>query len=66
MGILPFASVYRTLIAITDNEYIRTRFPSVPKDYVLSKGDMLSFDFNREIHYIDRLENNKNQNMNYT
>ena len=59
LGILPFASVYRTLIAITDNEYIRTRFPSVPKDYVLSKGDMLSFDFNREIHYIDRLENNK-------
>jgi hypothetical protein len=58
-GILPFANVYRTLIAITDNEYIRTRFPTVPKDYVLNKGDVLSFDFNREIHYIDRLENNK-------
>ena len=58
-GILPFPSVYRTLIAVTDNEYIRTRFTNVPKDYVLTKGDVLSFDFNREIHYIDRLENKK-------
>jgi len=27
LGLFPFANVYRTLIAITDNEYIRTRFP---------------------------------------
>jgi hypothetical protein len=49
---IPFVSVYRCLIALNDNETIVTCFPMISKEVTLKSGDVLSFDFNREIHSI--------------
>lgn len=49
---MPFVSVYRCLIGINDNTRITTHFPLAQLDYKIQKGDVLGFDFNREIHYI--------------
>ena len=57
-GILPFIHVNRTLIAINKNNFVQTNFPMEKEKYILNRGDVLSFDFNREIHYIDLIEEN--------
>jgi len=49
---VPFVSVYRCLIGVNDNNKITTHFPIARSDYMIRKGDVLGFDFNREIHYI--------------
>ena len=49
---VPFASVYRCLIGLNDNDKITTCFPVAQTEYMLKKGDVLGFDFSREIHYI--------------
>ncbi|WP_086001300.1 methyltransferase [Plesiocystis pacifica] len=56
-AVWPFATVYRGLLAVTENSRVQTRFihPTVhnePLSYVLTKADFLAFDFNREPHYI--------------
>ena len=56
-AIWPFATVYRSLLAVTENTRVQTRFihPTVhakPLAYTLTKGDFLAFDFNREPHFI--------------
>lgn len=58
-GLLPGISVNRTIIALTPNDFINTVFPNDKKKYTLTKGQLVSFDFNRTIHYI-----NKNLNSN--
>lgn len=52
-GIFPLCSVYRTLVAINPNDYICTKFPTNPNNYTLDTGDIIGFDFNRKVHYID-------------
>lgn len=54
----PLSSVYRCLVAITPNERVSTHFPmdgmhyGEPRSYTMDQGDVLGFDFNRELHYI--------------
>lgn len=59
MGIFPGIKVYRSIVAVTENEYISTNFPMHNQDYCLSKGDFLGFDYNRDIHYIYKNNENK-------
>ena len=54
-SLFPFCSVYRCLIAINENDTIETLFPMIPYKKVLNKGNILAFDFNREIHYINEI-----------
>jgi hypothetical protein len=56
---IPYLSVYRTLIALNPNEHIQTCFPIAEKEIILSTGDVLAFDFNREIHYINEISTSK-------
>jgi len=49
-----FASVYRCLVGLDDNTQTVTKFPMIPTEITASTGDMFGFDFNREIHYIER------------
>ncbi|MCB9797837.1 MAG: hypothetical protein H6741_34590, partial [Alphaproteobacteria bacterium] len=51
----PFAAVYRCVLALSPNQRISTHFPMRSVDdegFVLSTGDVVGFDFNRELHYI--------------
>lgn len=57
-GLLPFIHVNRTLIAINKNNFVKTNFPIEKVSYILDKGEVVSFDFNREIHYIDLIKEN--------
>lgn len=56
-GLLPGITVNRTIIALTPNDFINTVFPN-DKKYTLTKRQLVSFDFNRTIHYIDKNINN--------
>lgn len=49
---IPYVSVYRCLIGVNDNDKITTHFPVIQTKCMIKKGDVLGFDFNREIHYI--------------
>ncbi len=49
--LFPFASVYRCIVGMDANTEISTVFKN--KSFVLQKGDILAFDFNREPHYIE-------------
>lgn len=53
----PFASCYRTIIGLDNNEEIKTVFPLVPYEQTLKKGEVISFDYHRESHYIIKREN---------
>ena len=59
--LLPFASVYRVLVAVTENQQIQTVLPMCMKTFTITNGDVLGFDFNREIHYIQNHPTNKNK-----
>lgn len=48
----PFATVYRLIVGMDENEEIKTIFSQVPVDIILKKGDIAAFDFHREPHYI--------------
>lgn len=49
---LPFTSVYRSIIGLNRNNKIVTYFPISKTKVRVEMGDVLAFDFNREIHYI--------------
>lgn len=49
---IPFVSVYRCMIGLNANSRIATHFPIHLTNKTVQKGDVLAFDFNREIHYI--------------
>ena len=51
----PFCSVFRSIVAINSNEQIKTIFPALPGGSCLTDGQVVSFDFNREIHRIERV-----------
>ena len=55
-GIFPLVHVYRCMLGATPNGQIETIFPMAGKDdrvrYTLSTGDIVGFDFHRELHRI--------------
>eukprot|EP00238_Polyblepharides_amylifera_P002811 CAMPEP_0196582902 /NCGR_PEP_ID=MMETSP1081-20130531/41225_1 /TAXON_ID=36882 /ORGANISM="Pyramimonas amylifera, Strain CCMP720" /LENGTH=583 /DNA_ID=CAMNT_0041903623 /DNA_START=227 /DNA_END=1978 /DNA_ORIENTATION=- len=51
--LFPFCGAYRCILAVNENNRICTHFPMVNTSHTLSDGDVVGFDFNREIHYID-------------
>lgn len=58
-AVWPGASVYRSLVGVTVNSQVETLFvhPTVdakPRTFTLTKGEILAFDFNRELHFIRR------------
>lgn len=59
---VPFASCYRTIIAINENKEITTVFSQIPFEIRMNTGDLISFDYHRECHYIKKIENEKNTN----
>mmetsp|Transcript_454 Transcript_454/g.490 ORF Transcript_454/g.490 Transcript_454/m.490 type:complete len:584 (+) Transcript_454:174-1925(+) len=50
--LFPFCGAYRCILAVNSNKRVATRFPGLQKTFTLSDGDIVGFDFNREIHYI--------------
>jgi Phospholipid methyltransferase len=60
---LPGASLYRVLVGITPNCMVRTRFnlQHSSQDQVLDRNDVLGFDYNRELHWIDHVPGAKNE-----
>lgn len=51
-GFLLGAYLFRTIVAISENGYIETIFPNHDTKHQLETGEYLSFDYNREVHYI--------------
>ena len=51
-GLIPFVSIYRCLIGCNDQDKITTYFPLHNTHAKIQEGNVLAFDFNREIHYI--------------
>jgi protein-S-isoprenylcysteine O-methyltransferase Ste14 len=52
----PFASVYRAIIAINNNDSIQTVFPATGIKTLLNRGDVCAFDFSREVHRIEMVK----------
>jgi len=53
---IPFATVYRVIIGLDNNEEIETVFNQIPTSIILQKGDVTAFDFHRECHYIRKTD----------
>mmetsp|Transcript_846 Transcript_846/g.496 ORF Transcript_846/g.496 Transcript_846/m.496 type:complete len:679 (+) Transcript_846:92-2128(+) len=53
-GFVPFVSVYRCIVGLDRNMVITTHFPLAGFGHNACEGDVLAFDFNREVHYITR------------
>jgi hypothetical protein len=54
---LPGASLYRVLVGVTPNSMVRTRFnlQHSSQDQVVDMGQVLGFDYSRELHWIDHV-----------
>eukprot|EP01060_Flectonema_neradi_P006732 TRINITY_DN14604_c0_g1_i1.p1 TRINITY_DN14604_c0_g1~~TRINITY_DN14604_c0_g1_i1.p1 ORF type:complete len:593 (+),score=60.64 TRINITY_DN14604_c0_g1_i1:37-1815(+) len=48
----PFCAVYRVLVAVNENKDVTTHLKHVRSSAVLTTGDCMGFDFNREIHKV--------------
>ena len=53
-GFVPFVSIYRCIVGMDKNEMITTHFPLADLEHNACEGDVLAFDFNREVHFITR------------
>lgn len=51
-GVFPLCGLYRCMMSCSENTQVATRFPFCSKQYTLTDGDVVGFDFNREIHDI--------------
>lgn len=60
---LPGASLYRVLVGVTPNSMVRTRFnlQHYTEDKVVDMYDVLGFDYNRELHWIDHVPGQTNK-----
>jgi hypothetical protein len=56
---LPGASLYRVLVGVTPNQMVRTHFnlQHESQDQVLDMYNVVGFDYNRELHWIDHVPN---------
>ena len=52
-GLMPFVSVFRCIVGMDENHVTSTTFPLVGLKKAAREGDVLAFDFNREVHYIE-------------
>lgn len=50
----PNAGVFRSVVAVNTNRQIKTIMTATKDRMCLTDGDVAAFDFNREIHYIER------------
>jgi hypothetical protein len=55
-GFIPYVSVYRCIVGMDRNLVYTTHFPIANVSNNALEGDVLAFDFNREVHYITRDE----------
>lgn len=60
-GFVPFVSVYRCILGMDRNKMITTHFPLANFSQNANEGDVLAFDFNREVHYITRDESMRSE-----
>eukprot|EP01035_Chromulina_nebulosa_P019167 gene19167-25011_t len=60
-GLLPFVSVYRCIVGMDKNHMITTHFPLANFACNACEGDVLAFDFNREVHYITQDESKRSE-----
>lgn len=51
-GFIPFVSVYRCILGMDKNLMITTHFPLANLAVNACEGELIAFDFNREVHYI--------------
>ena len=60
---LPFTSLYRVLVGVTPNSMVRTNFnlQHETQNKVLDLYDVLGFDYNRELHWIDHVPGETNK-----
>ena len=64
-GFVPFVSVYRCIVGMDRNMMITTHFPLAKISHNACEGDVLAFDFNREVHYIDRDDSKRDVSDDY-
>ncbi|MBO1348889.1 MAG: hypothetical protein EBE86_016565 [Hormoscilla sp. GUM202] len=63
LSVYPFAAVFRCMVAVNPNDWVHTHFPmrgvtfEDPEPYTLTTGDILAFDYLRELHYITSTSN---------
>lgn len=51
-ALVPFCSTYRCILGLDSSGIYTTVFPSVPTEKTCRTGDIVCFDYNREIHLI--------------
>ena len=56
---LPYCKVYRCIFAITPNNSIKTMFvnKNIKTSYILNNNQFLAFDYNNDLHYIQKIKN---------
>lgn len=65
LGFVPFVSVYRCIVGMDRNMMITTHFPLAKISVNACQGDVLAFDFNREVHYIENDDSKKDESDDY-
>lgn len=60
-GMIPFVSVFRCIVGMDRNLAISTHFPMNPLSKNATEGEVIAFDFNREIHYITKDESKEKE-----
>jgi len=58
-GLIPFVSVYRCIVGMDRNHMTTTHYPMTKDSVNVCEGDVMGFDFNREVHYITRDESKR-------
>ncbi len=61
--LFPGCTLLRALFVIDGNKNVFTIFPEDGKEVSLSKGDFLAFDFNRDIHFIEKRKLTNDNNI---
>eukprot|EP01052_Picozoa_sp_SAG31_P000795 SAG31_NODE_23_length_33717_cov_17.863585_15_plen_262_part_00 len=62
-GMIPFASLYRCIMASDSNTQISTIFPMTGQYITAADGDAVCFDFHRENHFIQSDNTRRNQDL---
>eukprot|EP00611_Tribonema_gayanum_P015468 TRINITY_DN27317_c0_g1_i1.p1 TRINITY_DN27317_c0_g1~~TRINITY_DN27317_c0_g1_i1.p1 ORF type:complete len:621 (+),score=222.98 TRINITY_DN27317_c0_g1_i1:239-2101(+) len=62
----PCASLYRSIVSVNPNEQIKTIFPQAPSEAALTTGDVVAFDYNREVHRIALVPGAANRTQRYS
>jgi len=62
-GMVPFASLYRCIMATDANTQVSTIYPSTGQLITAADGDCIAFDFHREPHYIQSDMSKRNKDL---